>query len=137
VTEAPDLRRTGPLVVDSSGWIEFFTGGPSSEAFASAIEAVEELLVPSLSLLEVFRWILREHGEGQALQAVALMQRGRVVDLGVDLALRAAQLGLEHRLPLADSVILATARAHGARLLTMDCDFQGLRDVELVPREGH
>jgi predicted nucleic acid-binding protein len=137
VTGAQDPRRPGPLVVDSSGWIEFFTGGPSAEAFASAIEAVEELLVPSLSLLEVFRWVLRQHGEGPALQAVALMQRGRVVDLGADLALRAAQLGLEHRLPLADSVILATARAHGARLLTMDSDFQGLMDVVLVPRQGH
>jgi predicted nucleic acid-binding protein len=123
-------------VVDSSGWIEFFTDGPAASAFAEALAAPEELIVPSLSLLEVHRWVLRHHGEPAALQATALMQRGTVVPLDADLALEAARLGLESGLPLADSVILATARAHGAVLLTLDADFRGLEGVELVPRPG-
>ena len=127
---------TSPLtVVDSSGWIEFFTDGPQADDFAPAIEASSQLIVPSLSLLEVFQWVLREHGESAAIQATALMQRGQVAELSAQLALEAAQLGLAHRLPMADSVILATARRHKARLLTLDSDFADLSDVVWIRKQ--
>lgn len=127
---------SAPLsLVDSSGWIEYFTAGSGAEFFAPSIEDFEHLLVTSLSVLEVFRWVLREKGEGAALQAVALMQQGRVVDLDPALAIRAARLGLRHKLPLADSVMYATAQAHGATLWTQDADFQGLPGVQYSPKQ--
>ncbi|WP_010308395.1 type II toxin-antitoxin system VapC family toxin [Synechococcus sp. CB0101] len=121
-------------VVDSSGWIELFTDGPQAERFLAVLQAEEALVIPAITILEVFKWILREHSEAQAIQAVAVMQRGLVVDLDTQLAIAAAQLSHALRLPLAGSIILATARCHQARLYTMDADFQGLSDVELISK---
>lgn len=119
-------------VVDSSGWIEVFTNGPLAERFIAVLDAEAALVVPAISILEVFKWVLREHSEAQAIQAVAVMQRGLVVDLDSRLAIAAAQLSHALQLPMADSIILATARSHQARLYTMDSDFQGMDDVELL-----
>ena len=121
-------------VVDSSGWIELFTNGPLADQFMAVLDAEAALVVPAISILEVFKWVLREHSEAQAIQAAAVMQRGLVVDLDSRLAIAAAQLSHAMRLPMADSVILATARSHQARLYTMDSDFQGLNDVQLLCR---
>lgn len=121
-------------VVDSSGWLEYFADGPTADFFAPAIEAIEHLIVPSLSLLEVFRKVFRERGEGDALQVVAVMLQGKVVELDATLALSAAKLGVELRLPLADSVILATARAHDAVLWTQDTDFEGIDGVRYIAK---
>jgi len=90
------------------------------------------LVVPAITIFEVFKWVLREHGEAQAIQAAAAMQCGQVVDLDSRLALAAAQLSHGLQLPMADSIILATARDQRARLHTMDSDFRGITDVELV-----
>ena len=120
-------------VVDSSGWIEYFTGSSNADVFAAPIEATEQLIVASISVLEVFRWVCREHGETDALRAVALMQQGHVVDLDTTLALRAANLGIEHKLPLADSVLFATAHVFGATLWTQDSEFEGIAGVEYHP----
>ena len=121
-------------VVDSSGWIELFTDGPQADRFLAVLQAEEALVIPAITILEVFKWILREHSEAQAIQAVAVMQRGLVVDLDTQLAIAAAQLSHALRLPMAGSIILATARCHQARLYTMDADFQGLADVELISK---
>ena len=122
-------------MVDSSGWIEVFTDGPQANSFVAVLDSEATLVVPVISILEVFQWVLREHSEAQAIQAVAAMQRGLVVDLDSTLAIAAAQLSHAHRLPMADSIILATARTHQARLLTMDADFRGLGDdVELIEK---
>ena len=121
-------------VVDSSGWIELFTNGPLADQFMAVLDAEAALVVPAISILEVFKWVLREHSEAQAIQAAAVMQRGLVVDLDSRLAIAAAQLSHALRLPMADSIILATARSYQARLYTMDSDFQGLNDVELLCR---
>ena len=123
-------------VVDSSGWLEYFAGGPNAEYFASAIEDTRRLVVPSLSLYEVFKRVLQQRGEGDALQAVALMQQGQVVDLTASLALAAAKLGVELRLPLADSIMLATARAHEAAFWTQDADFASVPGVRYVNRKA-
>ena len=117
-------------VVDSSAWLEYFANGPNAAFFAAAIERTSDLLVPSLTLYEVFKRILQQRDEGHALQAVAVMEQGRVVDLDAPMALVAARISMEHRLPLADSVILATARAHDAVLWTQDADFKGMPGVE-------
>ncbi|HEY0020488.1 MAG TPA: type II toxin-antitoxin system VapC family toxin [Longimicrobium sp.] len=127
---------TAPVrnVVDTSGWLEYMTNGPNSNLFAPAIEDTDTLVVPTVSVLEVFRWVLRERGESDALQATAMMQQGIVVDLDAALALKAAKLGHTHKLPLADSVIYATAREYNAVLWTQDGHFAGLADVEYHPK---
>lgn len=123
-------------VVDSSGWLEFFADGPNASFFAASITDTDKLVVPTISLLEVFKRVLSQRGENVALQVVAQMRQGRVVDLDADLAMQAASLGLLYKLPLADSVMLATARAHGATLWTQDVDFDGIDGVRYVRREA-
>lgn len=117
-------------VVDSSAWLEYFANGPNADFFCAAIEKAAELIVPSLTLYEVFKRVLQQRDEGSALQAVAVMQQGAVVDLDAPLALAAAKLSVDLRLPMADSVILATARSHAAILWTQDADFKGIPGVE-------
>lgn len=117
-------------VVDSSGWIEFFVDGPNARFFAKPIEDVDSLLVPSVTILEVYRYVLRQRGRGPALQAAAAMRQGTVVDLDESLAIEAAELGASNGLPLADSIIYASTVVNDARLWTQDADFEGLDSVE-------
>lgn len=117
-------------VVDSSAWLEYFANGPNAAFFAPAIEKTSDLIVPSLTVYEVFKRVLQQRDEGAALQAVAVMQQGTVIALDGPLAMTAARISLEHRLPLADSVVLATARAEAAVLWTQDADFEGMEGVE-------
>ncbi|MBT4099432.1 MAG: type II toxin-antitoxin system VapC family toxin [Gemmatimonadetes bacterium] len=121
-------------VVDSSGWLEYLADGENAGFFSTALEAQADLVVPSLSIYEVFKRILQQASEDQALQAVAAMQQGLVVDLSASLSLAAAKISIDHHLPLADSVILATARAHQATLWTQDADLEGLSDVRYVEK---
>ena len=121
-------------VVDSSAWLEYFADGANSDHFAQAIEDTERLLVPTISVYEVFKRILELRGEDDALQAVALMRQGRLVELTDDLALSAAALSVEKRLPMADSIILATAYRHKAVLWTQDADFDSVPGVRYVAK---
>ena len=121
-------------VVDSSGWLEYFADGPNAEFFAAAVEGVGELVVPTISLYEVFKRVLQQRGEGAALQAVAAMQQGQVVDLEAAIALSAAKVSVEFRLPMADSIMLATARAYNATLWTQEADFEGIAGVQYIER---
>jgi predicted nucleic acid-binding protein len=123
-------------VVDSSAWLEYLADGPNAGFFAPAIEATDELVVPSICLLEVFKRVCQQRDEGAALQVVALMQQGRVVDLDPALALTAARIGIDARLALADSVVLATARHADATLWTQDADFKGLPGVKFRASKG-
>lgn len=123
-------------VVDSCGWLEYFANGPNADFFASAVEATDDLLVPSLTLFEVFKRILQQRTEADALRAIALMRQGRVIDLSDTLALGAARLSFETKLPLADSIILYSARHHGARLWTQDAHFESLDGVCFVRKAG-
>lgn len=119
-------------VVDSSGWLEFFADGPNADFFAPAIQDIKQLIVPTLSIFEVFKRILQQREEGEALQAIAFMQQGTVVELTSNLAIEAAKLSFEENLPLADSVMLATSRAYGAILWTQDSDFENISGVKYV-----
>ncbi len=116
-------------VVDSSAWIEYFADGPNAGFFAESVENTADLIVPTLCLHEVFKRILQQRGEGEALRAVAAMRQGSVVDLSAGLSVEAAKLSHEEKLPMADSIILATARAHDAILWTQDIDFKGRAGV--------
>jgi len=121
-------------VVDSSGWLEYFSDSPNADFFAPAIEDIDNLVVPSISLYEVFKRILQQRDEDRALQAVAQMQQGKVVALTGDLALQSANLSVQEQLPLADSIMLATARANQATLWTQDSDFEGLEGVKYIEK---
>ena len=121
-------------VVDSSAWIEFFVDGPNSAQFARVLRKTDELIVPTISVFEVYKWIRRRAGQDEALRAVAVMRQGRLVPLDESVALHAAELGLEVGLPLADSVIYAVARREEALLWTQDSDFDGLDGVRFIPK---
>jgi predicted nucleic acid-binding protein len=123
-------------VVDSSAWLEYFADGPNAAFFAPAIETTCDLIVPSLTLYEVFKRTLQQRDEGTALQILAAMQQGRVVDLDASLALIAARTSVDLGLPMADSIILATARTHQATLWTQDADFKGMTGVEYRPHRS-
>jgi predicted nucleic acid-binding protein len=124
-------------VVDSCGWLEYFANGSNADFFAPAIEATASLLVPALTLFEVFKRVLQQRTEADALRAVALMRQGQVIPLSDTLAIGAAQVSVALRLPLADSIILHTAREHGAVLWTQDAHFvdvQGVRYVRMATK---
>jgi predicted nucleic acid-binding protein len=122
-------------VVDSSAWLEYFAGSPRARYFAKAIETTDQLVVPSISLYEVFKKVLTERDETAALQAVHYMQLGTVLDLTADLALTAATLSKHYRLPMADSIILATAQFANAAVWTQDSDFKNIPGVHYFPKK--
>ena len=113
-------------VVDSSAWLEYFADGPNASIFAKPIEATRSLIVPTLSLFEVFKRVSQQRNEDAALRAIAVMEQGRIVDLDRATALEAARLSILHGIAMADSVMLASARRSGATLWTQDADFDGL-----------
>ena len=123
-------------LVDTSGWLEYFFGGSNAAVFAPPLEATEKLIVPVICLYEVFKKINSVADEARALQAVAQMKQGRIVDLTEDVALSAALISLKHKLPMADSLIYATARAQSATLWTQDEHFERLPGVRYAAPAG-
>lgn len=117
-------------IVDSSGWLAYFAGEPNAKYFLTPLSDSTLLVVPTVTIYEVFKVILRESSENDALQAVVAMHKGTVVDLTAPLAIAASKLSLEHNLPMTDSVILATAREFNAILWTQDSGFKNIRDVK-------
>lgn len=127
---------SGFNVVDSSGWIEYFADAPNADFFEAAIEDSELLIAPSICVYEVFKRLFAEpDGEEKGLRVVAMMQRGRVMELGAELALEASVVSREERIPMADSIILATARAYEATLWTQDSDFEGIEGVRYIEKK--
>ena len=122
-------------VVDSSGWLEYFGKGSNGEFFATAIRASAELVVPTISIYEVYKRIVVQRDEEEALSAIGWMAVGLVADLTQEIALTAADLSVEHKLPMADSIMLATARANNAALWTQDEHFKDLPDVKYVEKK--
>jgi predicted nucleic acid-binding protein len=120
-------------LVDSSGWLEFFADGPNATDFSIPIRNIKDVVVPTICLYEVFKVVLRERSENEALQAVALMRQGNIVDLSSELALKAAKVSTEYKIPMADSIIFATAQAFQATIWTQDEDFKGLPGVKFFP----
>jgi len=121
-------------LVDSCGWLEYFANGRNADFYAVALEDTGSLLVPTICLLEVFKRIYQQRGEGAALQAAAVMHLGLVVPLDASLALRAARISSDLRLPLADSVIVATAQTYLGVIWTQDARFKGFEGVRYIEK---
>ncbi len=121
-------------IVDSSGWLEYFGDHANAPVFAQPIEATATLLVPTLSLFEVFKRVCQLRDEDEALRAIAVMEQGQVVDLDRATALEAARLSILHGIAMADAVMLATARRNKATLWTQDADFREIEGVRYFPR---
>jgi len=122
-------------VVDSSAWLSYFAGDANSSVFSRPIEKVDKLLVPSITITEVFKCILRQRGEDLALEAIAHMEQGKVIPLDSFLAIDAAQYGVDLKLPLADSIIYATAQKFNAVIWTQDADFKSLDGVQYFSKK--
>ncbi len=122
-------------LVDSSAWLEYFSGGTAAKHFEPPLQDTASLLVPSIVIYEVFKVVMRESGEKKALQALAALQKGMVVEVTARIAIAAAKFGLQHKLPMADSIILATAHEYGAAIWTQDADFKHLPDVKYFPKK--
>jgi predicted nucleic acid-binding protein len=122
-------------IVDSSGWLAYFADEPNARHFIAPLNDAAALVVPAVTIYEVFKVVLRESGENDALQAAMAMQKGKVVDLTATLALAAAKLSLAHDLPMADGIILATAREFNAVIWTQDADFKNIKGVKYFPKK--
>ncbi len=121
-------------LVDSSGWLEYLVDGPRADAFSGPLRDTASLLVPTVCIYEVFKVVLRERGDEDALQAMALMKQGVVADLTPEIAIMAAKVSLELKIPMADSIVLATARLYDAVVWTRDADFKGIKGVKYFSR---
>ena len=122
-------------IVDSSGWLAYFADEPNAKHFLTPLNDSAALVVPTITIYEVFKVVLRESGENDALQAAMAMQKGNLVDLTAPLALAAAKLSLAHNLPMADGIILATAQEFNAILWTQDADFKNIKNVKYFSKK--
>jgi predicted nucleic acid-binding protein len=122
-------------IVDSSGWLAFFADEPNAKHFLLPLKDTASLVVPAVTIHEVFKVVLRESNENKALQAAVAMQKGKVVDLTAKLAIDASKLSLQHDIPMADSIILATAQVFNATIWTQDSDFKNISGVNYFPKK--
>ncbi|MEJ2052276.1 MAG: type II toxin-antitoxin system VapC family toxin [Calditrichaceae bacterium] len=121
-------------LVDSSGWLEYFANTKNADFFARSIEDTDNLIVSTINLYEIFKKILRQKDENSALQAIAVMQQGKIVEVDSLISLHSAKLSIDFKLPMADSIILATARVFNATLWTQDSDFKNIRGVKYIQK---
>ena len=120
-------------IIDSYGWLEYFADGTNALFFSQPLRKPVELIVPTITIYEVFKTVLRQRDESDALQAIALMEQGSVVDLTANISILAAKISLERNMPMADSIILAPARTYQATIWTQDSDFEGIEGVRYIP----
>ncbi|WP_054031699.1 type II toxin-antitoxin system VapC family toxin [Desulfatitalea tepidiphila] len=123
-------------IVDSSGWLEYFSGGPNADHFLPPLQEPSSLIVPTIIIYEVFKVVLRETDENQAFQSIAAMQKGSVIDLTAGIAINASKLSLQYNLPMADSIILATAKSYECVIWTQDSDFANFEQVKFFPKKN-
>ena len=121
-------------LVDSSGWLEYFADGNNASFFAPIIEDTDNLIVSTINIFEVFKVVLSQRGEDKAIEAIAILRQGKVVDVTPKISLDAAKLSYDMKLPMADSIILITARMHNAKLWTQGKDFQQFSDVNYIKK---
>ena len=122
------------IVIDSSGWIEYFADGPHANEFANRLRNPANVVAPTVAIYEVYKWVKRERSEDDALDAVATMRKAQVADLTEEIALTAADLSLAHGLAMADAMMLAFARSHRAELVTTDAIFEGIPGVTVFSK---
>ncbi len=120
------------ILIDACGWIEFFTDGPLSGQYEKHFLDLSRIITPTIVLYEVFKKVRRERQEEEVLITVAQMQKTRIIELTAEIAFTAAEFGLKHRLPMADSIVYATARTAKAQVVTSDPHFEGLDNVMFI-----
>ena len=120
-------------LVDSSGWLEYFTDGKNAGKFAAAIEDTERLIVSTLNIYEVYKKVIEERDEDAALEAVAMMQQARVIEVTSSIAIQAAKFSYIFKIPLADSIVYIISIENNAVVWTQDADFKGMEGVEYFP----
>jgi len=116
-------------LVDSSGWLEYFTDGKNAKHFAPVIQDLENLVVSTINLYEIYKKIIQQRDENNAIQAIAIMQQVEILEVTAQIAIDGAKISIENEIPMADSLIIATARSVGAKVWTQDYDFKGLENV--------
>jgi len=121
-------------LVDSSGWLEYLSDGKNADSFANPLHEIENVIVPTICIYEVFKVVLREKGENEAIQSVALMQQGNIVDLSFEISIQAAKFSLDNKIPMADSIIYTTGQIYNAIIWTQDDDFKNLSGVKYFPK---
>jgi predicted nucleic acid-binding protein len=119
-------------LVDSSGWLEFFSDSKNAETFAPAIKNTKELIVSTINLYEVYKKILIERDEKSALEAIGIMQQAKVIDINSSISIEAAKISFQLKIPMADSLIYITAKQNDAVVWTQDYDFKDLDNVKFV-----
>ncbi|NJC07368.1 type II toxin-antitoxin system VapC family toxin [Polymorphobacter fuscus] len=124
----------GLHVLDSSGWIEWLSGGPGAAHFGPLIAVPDQMIVPAITIYETLRWALAKADADRTQRLAVRMQLSRVVDLDVNLAVAAANFAHQGKMGMADSMIYATAQRFGAELWTQDADFEGLPGVRYFPK---
>ena len=122
-------------LVDSSGWLEYLSDGKNAESFAKPLGDIEGILVPTICIYEVFKVVLSESDENDALQTVALMKQGNVVDLTIDIAIQAAKFSHDNQIPMSDSIIYTTGLIYNAGVWTQDEHFKDLPNVKYFPKQ--
>lgn len=122
-------------IVDSSGWLAFFADEPNAKHFLLPLKDTASLVIPAVTIYEVFKVVLRESSENKALHVAVAMQKGKVIDLTAKLAIDASKLSLQHGLPMTDSIILATAQVFNATIWTQDSDFKNISGVNYFPKK--
>jgi predicted nucleic acid-binding protein len=125
------------IIIDTSGWLEYFTGGPNSNLFATAIKNNAKIIIPTIILYELWKKISREKGEDKAIELVAQLKRYDIIPLDESLSISAAKISNEYKIPLADSIIYATAKKHNAILWTQDSDFKDFKNVKYIEKSEH
>lgn len=121
-------------IVDTSGWLEYFSDGPNADKFLTPLQDSSSLIVPVITIYEVFKIVLRESSENEALQAIAAMEKGKVIELTTGIAMTASKLSLKYNLPMADSLILSTAQLYNCTIWTQDSDFKGIPVVNFFQK---
>ena len=121
-------------LVDSSGWLEYLSDGKNADSFSTPLNDIENVIVPTICIYEVFRVVLREKGENEALQAVALMKQGNIVDLSFEISIQAAKFSIDNKIPMADSIVYTTGQKYNAVIWTQDDDFKNLPGVKYFPQ---
>jgi len=124
------------IIIDTSGWLEYFTGGTNSKFFSTPIKNNSKIIVPTIILYELWKKISRERGEDKAVELVAQLKRYDIIPLDESLSISAAKISNEYKIAMADSIIYATAKKYNATLWTQDADFKDFENVKYIEKSN-
>lgn len=122
------------IIVDSCGWLEWFTDGALADSYKQYLADPDNILVPAIVLYEVYKVLKRGAGEEKALLAAGYMRSSRLIPLDDTLALAAADIALQKNLAMADAIIVAVSKAHNCRIVSSDADLKDLDNVDYIQK---